>query len=107
MKKENLLKSKPSSFLTCRYNHLLFSSILKTLWILPVVCRAVLYLLYLTFNFIYLNASFNTSLMIVVYDPSYLMLLQCLLNLIRPCCGLIMFATLVGSVHSVGFGHEP
>ena len=33
-----------------RQNYLLFSSILKTIWILPVVCRAVLYSLYLTFN---------------------------------------------------------
>ena len=50
LKKESPLKPKIPSFLTCRHNYLLFSSILKTIWILPVVCRAALYSLYLTFN---------------------------------------------------------
>ena len=45
-RKKRPVKPKIPSFLTCRHNYLLFPSILKTIWILPVVCRAVLYSLY-------------------------------------------------------------
>ena len=48
---------KPKTPSSLMFSHLLllyfFSSILKTLWILPVVCRAVLYPLYLNLTHLF------------------------------------------------------
>ena len=84
-----------------------FPSILKTIWILPVVCRVVLYSLYWHLTYLFKcifyyfvdhcsvgSVLFDVALMFALFDPSTLWT-------------LIKFATLVGSVHSVECGRDP
>ena len=106
-RKKKLVKPKTPSFLMCSHNYLLFPSILKTVWILPFVCRAVLYLLYWCLTYLFKcifyyfvddcsvgSVLFDVALMFTLFDPSTLWT-------------FIKFASLVGSVHSVECGRDP
>ena len=105
LKKENLLKPKTPSPLICSRLLFYFLCTLKTLWIFARYKKGRFVSVVFDIQLIYLNASFTITLIIVVCDPSWYFN-TCLIWSVHV-VDLHIFATPVGSVHSVECGRDP